>query len=73
MLFMPMMAAAALAPSMSRSARCARESASTLRANPVLRAAMAEASAIDQICFSLSPGAPLVVSTLPRFNLRSRA
>ncbi len=44
-----------------------------LRANPVLRAAIAEASAIDQICFSLSPGAPLAVSTEPRFSFRSRA
>src|SRR4051794_27018668 len=43
------------------------------RVNGRLREAIAEARATAQICFSVRPGAPVVVSTLPRFSFRSRA
>src|SRR6185312_2860800 len=73
MLFMPMMPAAARAALRCGASRCAAATASISRLKDALREAMAAASATDQIWPSLSPGAPLLVSTLPRLSFRSRA
>ena len=73
MLFMPMIAAAARAALTAAASSCGCRPCFDRLRELRLRAAIAVASAMAAICFSLRPGAPPAVSTLPRLSFRSLA